>query len=213
MARIDQKFCPPSNNKAQIKVIERDNLLSSSSINTEDNLEEEVEEEEAGEVDNGYNADSEQQLNLEANLNILQNLDDKKDGQKLKCYLPNENEWKLIEELIKTFEQFDKATETFSAEKYPILSIVYPIIELLKFNFSVDPNLLLIDDDLNKEYNEDEKEDYTQNTLDIQSTIALVKQAIYNSLWKYWGNSQFTGLLATLLDPRLKKMHPWPEDL
>ncbi|CAG8793870.1 5623_t:CDS:1, partial [Racocetra persica] len=32
---------------------------------------------------------------------------------------------------------------------------------------------------------------------------------IYNSLWKYWGNPNNAGLLATLLDLRLKKMHPW----
>ncbi|CAG8579531.1 17523_t:CDS:2, partial [Cetraspora pellucida] len=49
--------------KAQIKVVERDNLLSSSSINTKDSLEENDEEKKAGEVNNRYNANSEQQLN------------------------------------------------------------------------------------------------------------------------------------------------------
>ncbi|RIB08064.1 hypothetical protein C2G38_376823, partial [Gigaspora rosea] len=118
-------------------------------------------------------------------------------------------------------EQFDHATEAFSAEKYPTLSIIYPIIELLKFEFAVDPNLPLVDDDydLNDEYESDidsgseDEENYTQDILNVQSTIAQVKWAIYNSLWKYWGTPMFTGLIATLLDPRLKKMRPWSEEL
>ncbi|CAG8644939.1 16103_t:CDS:2, partial [Cetraspora pellucida] len=81
----------------------------------------------------------------------------------------------------------------FSAEKYSTISIIYLIIELLKFEFTVDPNLLLVDDDydLNDKYESDigsdskNKEDYTQDILNVQSTIAQVKWAIYNSLWKY----------------------------
>ncbi|CAG8697499.1 12650_t:CDS:2, partial [Cetraspora pellucida] len=99
-----------------------------------------------------------------------------------------EDDEKLIEELVKTFEHFDQATETFSADRYPTLSVVYPIIELLKSKFVADPNLPLTDDDLNEKYNnnsEDEKEDYAQSTFDMQLTIAQVKKAIYDSLLKY----------------------------
>ncbi|CAG8827681.1 16399_t:CDS:1, partial [Dentiscutata erythropus] len=53
--------------------------------------------------------------------------------------------------LIKIFEPFDHATEEFSAENYPTLSVVYPIIEVLKFKFAIDPNLPLIEDSIDKE--------------------------------------------------------------
>ncbi|CAG8568667.1 13190_t:CDS:2, partial [Cetraspora pellucida] len=59
---------------------------------------------------------------LEANLKISRNSDDKKDGQNLAQCLPDEDEWRLIEELVKVFKPFDQATEAFSAEKYPTLS-------------------------------------------------------------------------------------------
>ncbi|RIB06288.1 hypothetical protein C2G38_2217488 [Gigaspora rosea] len=50
---------------------------------------------------------------------------------------------KLVEELIKVFEPFDQATEVFSSNKYPTLLVVYPIIEVLKFEFAVDLSLFL----------------------------------------------------------------------
>ncbi|CAG8697781.1 2688_t:CDS:2, partial [Racocetra fulgida] len=228
MAIIDPKFLhffdsPKQQErleKAQIRVMERDTLPSSSSVHAEAYTEVYLDDEEVGEIDDGSNTESEKQLNVNTTSKPLRPIKDY--GQKLKRYLPDENEWKLIEELVKTFEKFDYATEAFSAEKYSTLSVVYPIIELLKFEFAVDPNLPLVDDDydLNDEYDsgsEDEgsedEEDYTQDTLNIQLTIAQVKRAIYNSLWKYWRTSMFTGLITTLLDPRLKKMRPWSEEL
>ncbi|CAG8456403.1 6695_t:CDS:2, partial [Scutellospora calospora] len=42
-------------------------------------------------------------------------------------------------------------TETFSADKYPILSVIYLIIEFLKFKFVADSNLSLTNDNLNEE--------------------------------------------------------------
>ncbi|CAG8785823.1 4107_t:CDS:2 [Racocetra fulgida] len=51
--------------------------------------------------------------------------------------------------------------------------------------------------------------DSTKNS-PIQFVILQVKQKIYNSLQKYWGNLNNAGLLAILLDSRLKKICPWP---
>ncbi|CAG8614683.1 17052_t:CDS:2, partial [Cetraspora pellucida] len=177
-------------------VMERDKLPYSSSVHAETYVEVYLKDEEVGEIDDGSNTESEKQLNINTTPKPLRPIKDydRKDGQKLKRYLPNEDEWKLIEELVKTFEQFDHAMETFSAEKYPTLSVVYLIIELLKFQFVVDPNLPLVNDvyDLDNEYesnidsDSEDEENYTQDTLNIQSTIAQVK---------------------------LKKMHPWSEEL
>ncbi|CAG8791356.1 27549_t:CDS:2, partial [Dentiscutata erythropus] len=154
---------------------------------------------------------------LEANLKIARNSDDKKDGQKLRHYLPNESEWKLIRELIKIFELFDQATEAFSAEKFPTLSIVYPTIEVLKLEFSTYIDSNLAEDIFNKsELNIDSDSDNEDNLtnlpeiFDIELIINDVKNAIYHSLWRYWDNLSNIGLLATLLNPRLKQMRPWP---
>ncbi|CAG8655157.1 15635_t:CDS:2, partial [Cetraspora pellucida] len=207
MAIIDLKFCPSSNklikNKLLLNYLKNINALKQKItlscktailteiygsyvitkailglVYAEYYAEIYLDDKEVDKIDDGSNTESEKQLN------------------------------KLIEKLVKTFEKFDHTTESFSAEKYPTISIIYSIIELLKFKFAVDPNLLLVDDDynLNNEYeldinsdSEDEK-NYTQNILNIQSTIAQ-------------GTSMFTGFIATLLDPRLKKMHPWSEEL
>ncbi|CAG8652506.1 15998_t:CDS:2 [Cetraspora pellucida] len=75
---------------------------------------------------------------------------------------------------------FDQATEAFFAEKYPTLSVV----------------------------SSDSEEVQVLEPHDIPTKIAQIKQAICDSLWKYWGNLKHTCLLATLLDPKLKRMHP-----
>ncbi|CAG8740924.1 18491_t:CDS:2, partial [Racocetra fulgida] len=82
----------------------------------------------------------------------------------------------------------------------------------LKSEFGKDSNLTLAEDDFDEEYSSDSSNGESEavrglETHDVQSVIAQVKQAIYNSLWKYWGDPKYAGLLATLLDPRLKKMH------
>ncbi|CAG8828416.1 14926_t:CDS:1, partial [Dentiscutata erythropus] len=65
-------------------------------------------------------------------------------------------------------------------------------------------------DDDNSESENDDASTQLPRTPHIQSLILQVKLEIYNSLRKYWGNPNNAGLLATLLDLRLKKMRPWP---
>ncbi|CAG8803475.1 15758_t:CDS:2, partial [Dentiscutata erythropus] len=125
--------------KAQIRVMERDILTSSSSVYAEDYAEVYFDDEEVGEIDDRSNTESEKQLNVNTT---------------------------------------PKPLQAFSAEKHPTLSIIYPIIELLKFKFAVDPNLPLVDDNynLNNKYESDidssseDEEDYTQDNLNVQST-------------------------------------------
>ncbi|CAG8568002.1 3874_t:CDS:2, partial [Cetraspora pellucida] len=59
---------------------------------------------------------------------------------------------KDFEELVKIFEPFEIATEAFSAEKYPMLLVVYLIIKVLKSEFGKDLNLTLNEDDFDEEY-------------------------------------------------------------
>ncbi|CAG8628245.1 23955_t:CDS:2 [Cetraspora pellucida] len=98
---------------------------------------------------------------------------------------------KRVKELIKIFEPFNYTTEEFSAKNYLILSVVYPIIEVLKFKFAIDPNLPLIEDksdiDSNNKY---ENITDLQKTLNIHSVVAQVNQ-----------------------NPRLKKICLWANNI
>ena len=40
-----------------------------------------------------------------------------------------------------------------------------------------------------------------------------MKQTIYNSLFTYWNEPIMIGLLTSLLDPRLKALSTWSEDI
>ncbi|CAG8618837.1 23564_t:CDS:2 [Dentiscutata erythropus] len=115
------------------------------------------------------NSDNENTINLEHP--IIVQLDriqkDKKDGKKLKHCLPSEDEWKLIEKLVKIFEPFDQATKAFSTKKFSTLLIVYPTIEFLKLEFITNLDSTLTEDiflefELNMNNNSKDKEDSTQ---------------------------------------------------
>ena len=43
--------------------------------------------------------------------------------------------------------------------------------------------------------------------------ISKVQRIIYNSLWHYWHDSENIGLVATLLDPRLKSISAWSDEI
>ncbi|CAH1760274.1 6185_t:CDS:2 [Entrophospora sp. SA101] len=45
-----------------------------------------------------------------------------------------------------------------------------------------------------------------------QQIISKVKGIIYNLLWNYWSDSEKIGLMATLLDPKLKLMKVWSNE-
>ncbi|CAG8759082.1 10968_t:CDS:2, partial [Cetraspora pellucida] len=73
---------------------------------------------------------------------------------------------KLVEELVKIFELFEIATEVFSAEKYPMLLVVYSIIEVLKSEFEKDPNSTLNKNNFDKEYYEPKYASFLATLLD-----------------------------------------------
>jgi hypothetical protein len=51
------------------------------------------------------------------------------------------------------------------------------------------------------------------STTNSQNVIKMLKETIYNSLVTYWDQPIMTGLLATLLDPRLKMLSNWDEKI
>ncbi|CAG8837681.1 3266_t:CDS:1, partial [Racocetra persica] len=63
-----------------------------------------------------------------------------------------------------------------------------------------------IDDDTNSE------EVNKPTRPNIDKTIKLVKNTIYNALFKYFDTPSNPALLASLLDPRFKKIKGWSEN-
>src|SRR5690242_9788557 len=57
----------------------------------------------------------------------------------------------------------------------------------------------------------DEKIDYI-NRPNITKVVNLVKNTIYDVLLNYFDSSPNLVLLASILDPRFKKMKGWPEE-
>lgn len=52
-----------------------------------------------------------------------------------------------------------------------------------------------------------------QQKLPSSKIISKIRGVIYNSLWHYWHDSEDIGLVATLLDPRLKSMKAWSDEI
>ena len=53
-----------------------------------------------------------------------------------------------------------------------------------------------------------EYENNSQNNVIVNS----IKKAIYNALFHYFDTPPKAALLASLLDPRFKRMHGWPDE-
>ncbi|CAG8446597.1 319_t:CDS:2 [Cetraspora pellucida] len=104
-------------------------------------------------------------------LSLKTGKENKKDGQK------------LFQLLLKDYD------------KYPTLSLMYPIIRELQNKF-IDFNMLLDSE------NDDNTHSHTSSPPpDLDQIEKQFKIAISNSLNKYWLNFHKVGLVATLLDP------------
>src|SRR5271170_3172758 len=49
--------------------------------------------------------------------------------------------------------------------------------------------------------------------IDIKAIVNSIKEEIYNALYNYFDNPPDATILASILDPRSKQMHGWPEEL
>ncbi|GES76560.1 zinc finger BED domain-containing protein 1-like [Rhizophagus clarus] len=132
-------------------------------------------------------------------------------------------EWKLLDKLIETLTPIESATQFLGGQKYCTLSLIFSSIQILKFDYTPDPNILVNSDENNEENNEEnlhlEIEDEFAEYLplssddDINSIINSIKKGIYDALFEYWNIPPNSTLLAGLLDPRSKTMYGWSYEL
>ncbi|RIB26546.1 hypothetical protein C2G38_2163077 [Gigaspora rosea] len=146
----------------------------------------------------------------------------KKDHEILKKRFLKYWEWDLLNRLLELFKPVEEATEWLGGQKYCMLSLIYPTIQVLKYVYIVveEEN----DEELNQEKEEtnekvkEETEDKTEeetnsnNRPNISKVINLVKNTIYDALFNYFDSLPDSVLLASILDPRFKKMKEWPEE-
>ena len=75
------------------------------------------------------------------NLSLKDNYEAKKDYKKLKNRYLKDYEWDLLNKLIKIFKPIEEATEWLGGQKYYTLSLMYPAIYTLKYDYISDISL------------------------------------------------------------------------
>ena len=154
---------------------------------------------------------------------VEQDIDTKKDGKRLKEIDLESNEWNTIKELLNILGPFAEATQYLGSSKYVSVSFVYPIIYDLKKRFK--PFVTVTDINLNTKNDAFEDnivpEDGSEKTIETNISqrhikvkypqncsglIQKIKGSLYNALDHYWKVNEMEVMIATILDPRTKKM-------
>ncbi|CAG8756422.1 19701_t:CDS:2, partial [Rhizophagus irregularis] len=131
-------------------------------------------------VENNENVDENNQHEKNKPLKILEQLQSletdyeaRKNYQRLTALMLSDIEWKLL----------DNATQFLEGQKYCTLSLIFSSIQILKYDYTPDPNILVNSD------------------------------GIYDALFEYWNISPNSTLLASLLDPKSKTIYGWFNEL
>ncbi len=74
----------------------------------------------------------------------------KKNYQRLTNLMLNDNKWNLLDKLIELLILIEKATEFLGGQKYCTLSLIFLTIQILKFEYIPDPNILILENDSSK---------------------------------------------------------------
>ncbi|CAG8794672.1 23458_t:CDS:2, partial [Gigaspora margarita] len=111
-------------------------------------------------------------------LSLETNKEAKKDHEILKKRFLKYWKWDLLDRLLELFKPIEEATEWFGGQKYCMLLLIYPTIQVLKYNYVVV---------------EEENDEETDNDAE-EETKDETKKEIDNSV-----------LLASILDPRIKE--------
>ncbi|CAG8748420.1 4516_t:CDS:1, partial [Ambispora leptoticha] len=108
-------------------------------------------------------------------------------AEMMSSFLPSDDEFELLNELIIILSPFDEATQFLSGSKYPTLGFMTPMLEELTRRLR-------------------------QFTGQIYKAI-LVKDTILNNLVERWGDPSEIGLCCSFLDPRFKNLNFCTSDL
>lgn len=91
---------------------------------------------------------------VHATLALETDRDSKKDYQRLTNLMLNDNEWTLLNKLIELLIPIESATEFLGGQKYSTLSLIFPVIQTLKYEYTPD----LYDENNDNENNDNEND-------------------------------------------------------
>ncbi|RGB25813.1 hypothetical protein C1646_675281 [Rhizophagus diaphanus] len=138
-------------------------------------------------------------------------------GEKLERLCLSPDEKIFLQQMIVTLKPFKTITRKFSGAKYPILSLIFPYMYILKNHFApneeenetLDTYLSLIyssNDEENSDIASDDEyipSEYLQ-PVNTEGLLQKVRAAIFLSLDELWPMPSNIMLIATFLDPRFK---------
>ncbi|GES83504.1 zinc finger BED domain-containing protein 4-like [Rhizophagus clarus] len=157
-----------------------------------------------------------------SSLNVSKDRNAKDDAKRLMKINLTDDEWNTIRDLLEILGPFAELTEKLEGTKYATMSYIYPGIARLKKRFR--PTIEFNNNNLDLETNDDAFEDHQFEEVDeddepearrkikintpvnTSDLLNNIKVNLYKALEKYYEIIEKEALVATLLDPRKKKM-------
>ncbi|CAJ0758423.1 4978_t:CDS:2 [Entrophospora sp. SA101] len=133
---------------------------------------------------------------------ILRNKKDsqsKKDYNRLKKIMLQEEEWDFMLEMIGVLGPFYEFTQILGASDYVTISLVYPLINTLKKECKNTTNNVY-------DYKVDFEKMKINQPQDMFGLTGAIKSLLYKYLNYYWKPPTAEELLVCVLDPRTKKI-------
>ena len=111
----------------------------------------------------------------------------RKGAETMRSFLPSEEEFELLKELVVILSPFDEATEFLSGSKYPTLGFMTPMLEELARRL--------------------------KNFTGLNDEVILVRDTILENLIERWEDPSEIGMCCSFLDPRFKQLNFCTRDL